>query len=149
MLSFLVFFFILFFFITPLFSFFEWVGKNKIIINIIIIIIIIITIIIININKNSIIYFTKRYNRSEVILYCIKYDSGFVHQDQYTVNSDYLPPLVVLDSCLYIEKEILKREKTFYVCIFLFINKLTNIFITFYLWGTEINIIQVWKCIYH
>ena len=59
-----------------------------------------------NMNANSIIDYTKRYDKSEVTLYCRKCDPDFaVNQDQYTVNPNDLPTLVVHDSCLYIEDE--------------------------------------------
>ena len=52
-------------------------------------------------NENSIIDYTKRYDKSEVTLYCRKCEPDIVaHQDQYTVNSDDLPALVVLDKYL-------------------------------------------------
>ena len=59
-------------------------------------------------NENSIIDYTKRYDKSEVTLYCRKFDPDIaVHQDQYTVNSDNLPALVVVDKYLYlVEDEI-------------------------------------------
>jgi hypothetical protein len=61
-----------------------------------------------NINVNSIIDCTKRYNKSEVTLYCRKCDTDFAaHQDHYTVNSNDRPALIVLDTCLYtLELEI-------------------------------------------
>ena len=52
-------------------------------------------------NENSIIDFTKRYNKSEVTFCWRKCDPDFAHQDQYTVNSDDLPPLVALDTATY------------------------------------------------
>ena len=59
-----------------------------------------------NMNANSIIDYTKRYDKSEVTLCCRKFDPDFaVNQDQYTVNPNDLPALVVHDSCLYIEDE--------------------------------------------
>ena len=59
-------------------------------------------------NNNSIIDHTKRYDKSEVTLYCRKCEPDIAaHQDQYTVNSDNLPALVVLDKYLYlVEDEI-------------------------------------------
>jgi hypothetical protein len=42
-------------------------------------------------NVNSIIDYTKRYDKSEVTLYCRKCDPDFAaNQDQYTVNSNDL-----------------------------------------------------------
>ena len=57
-------------------------------------------------NENSITDFTKRYNMSEVTLYCRKCDPDFAHQDHHALNSDDLLLLVVLDSYLYAEEEI-------------------------------------------
>ena len=59
-----------------------------------------------NMNEKSIIDFTKRYNKSELILHCRKCDPDSVHQNRSIVNSDDLPPLVVLHNYLYIEEEI-------------------------------------------
>ena len=36
-----------------------------------------------NLNGKSVIDFTKIYNKSEVSLYCRKYDHNFTHKDQY------------------------------------------------------------------
>ena len=56
--------------------------------------------------KKGIIDFTKIYNKSEVTFYRRKFDPDFLHQYQYTVNPNDLPPLVVLEICLYLEEEI-------------------------------------------
>ena len=43
---------------------------------------------------------------SEVTLYCGKCDPDIaLHQDQYTVNSDNLPALVVLEKYLYLVED--------------------------------------------
>ena len=56
-------------------------------------------------NENSIIDYTKRYDKSEVTLYCRKCDPDIaLHQDQYTVNSDNLPALVVVDKYLVVDE---------------------------------------------
>jgi hypothetical protein len=57
-------------------------------------------------NENSIIDYTKRYDKSEGTLCCRKSDPDIAaHQDQYTVNSDDLPALVVLEKYLYVVEE--------------------------------------------
>ena len=72
-------------------------------------------------NTNSSIDFTKRCNENKVTLYCRKCDPDSAHQDQYAANSDDLPPLVVLDSYLYIYNEKSKKEK-----------KIMNIFFVYF-----------------
>ena len=85
-----------------------------------------------NMIEKSISDFTKR-NKSEVTLYCRKYDPEFAHQDQYTMKSDDLPLLVFLDNYLCVKAEIWKGDKAILIYIYFFINiKLTNIFRTFY-----------------
>ena len=57
-------------------------------------------------NENSIIDYTKRYGKSKVTLYCRKCDPDIAaHQDQYTVKSDNLPALVVVDKYLYLVED--------------------------------------------
>ena len=59
-----------------------------------------------NMNQNSIIDFTKRFNKNEVTLYCRKCDPDFARQDEYKLNPDELLPLIVSDDYLYVEEEI-------------------------------------------
>ena len=59
-----------------------------------------------NMNQNNIIDFTRRYNNSEVTLYCGKCNPNFVCQDEYKLNPDELLPLIITDGDLYVEKEI-------------------------------------------
>jgi hypothetical protein len=70
-------------------------------------------------NENSIIEYTKRYDKSEVTLYCRKCDPDIeAHQDQYTLNSDDLRALFNINKYLYVvEEEILRVEKSFLSCI--------------------------------
>jgi hypothetical protein len=74
-----------------------------------------------NVNENSIIDYTKRHNKSEVTLFCRKCDLDIAaHQDQYTVNSDDLPALGVLDKDLCVKEEIYIGEKVIFVYIYYF-----------------------------
>ena len=50
-----------------------------------------------NMNRNSIIDFTRRFNKNEVTIYCGKCDPDFARQDQYKLNPNDLPPLIVVD----------------------------------------------------
>jgi len=59
-----------------------------------------------NMNGNSIIDFTWRYNKHEVTLHCRRCDSDFACQDEFKLNSDELPLVIVLESYLYVEVEI-------------------------------------------
>ena len=59
-----------------------------------------------NMIRSSIIDSTKIYNKNKVTLYCTKCDPGFACQDEYKLNPDKLPPLVVNYGYLYIEEEI-------------------------------------------
>ena len=56
-------------------------------------------------NRNSIIDFKKGYNENEIKLYCRKCDPDFVCQDEYKLNLDQLPPLIVNYGYLYLEEE--------------------------------------------
>ena len=67
---------------------------------------------------------TKRYNKSEVTFYCRKCDHDFVHQDQYTVNSDNLLPLVVLDG--YLTLKMICQEEKSHSHVYTFLYKQTN-----------------------
>jgi hypothetical protein len=57
-------------------------------------------------NQSSIIDFIKRFNKNEATLYCRKCDPDFAHQNEYKLNPDELPPLIVSDDYLYVEEEI-------------------------------------------
>ena len=59
-----------------------------------------------NINQNSIIDITKRNNKNEVNLYCRKCDPDFACQDEYKLNPNGLPLLIIYDGYLYVEEEI-------------------------------------------
>jgi hypothetical protein len=57
-------------------------------------------------NENSIIDYTKRYDKSEVTLYCRKCVPDIAaHQDQYTVNSDDLLALAILNKFLHVVED--------------------------------------------
>ena len=49
---------------------------------------------------------TKRHYKSEVTLYCRKYDPDFACQDEFKLNADNLLPSVLLDSYLYVGEQI-------------------------------------------
>ena len=59
-----------------------------------------------NMNQNSIFDFTQRYKKCEGTLYCTKCDPDFACQDEYKLNPDELPPLIINDGNLYMEEEI-------------------------------------------
>ena len=59
-----------------------------------------------NMSQNSIIDFTRRYDKGEITLYCRKCDPDFACQDEYKLNPDNLPLIIVVDGYLYSEEEI-------------------------------------------
>ena len=59
-----------------------------------------------NMNQNSIIDLMKRYNKNKFILYCRKCGPDLACQDEYKLNPDELPPLIVSDDYLYVEETI-------------------------------------------
>ena len=98
-------------------------------------------------NKNSIISFTKRYNKNKDTLYCSKYDREFVCQAEYKFNPSELPPMIINDDYLSVKKKY-TGYRVFYIRVLL-INKLTDIFTAFHSHGTEIYIIQVGKSVFN
>ena len=57
-------------------------------------------------NYTSIINFTKRYNKSDVTQYCRKYNPEFKGHEQYMLNLNDLPALVVVDDYPHVKVEI-------------------------------------------
>ena len=63
-----------------------------------------------NMNRNSIIGFTKRYTKNEVTLHCIKFDPDFEYRSIFCINPDELPLLIVNDDYLYVEERICRTQ---------------------------------------
>ena len=57
-------------------------------------------------NLNGVIEFTVRHNKIEVTLYCRKFSPDFTCQDEYELNTNELPPLIITDGYLCEEEEI-------------------------------------------